>query len=235
MDSFKNTIESAMVSVGKEVAAKVSDSTILGLGSGSAVAKFAKALGDRVKSGELHNVRIVPSSMQAWLMAKEHSLALYSDSAHCPASLDLAVDGADQVSLETRAMIKGGGGALLREKIILSSSNESLILIDSSKVVAKLERTVPIEVTQFAFETVQEVLRKSFHANPSLRKLEKGYPFFTESGNLILDCIFEKGINEPKELERSIKSIPGVVEAGIFTCRVDKFYVGNEEGKLVTY
>ena len=227
-------IESSMAKVGKEVAAKVNNSTVLGLGSGSAVAKFAKALGDRVKSGELHDVKVVPSSMQAWLLIKENSLALYSDS-HCPASVDLAVDGADQVSLETRAMIKGGGGALLREKIILSSSNESLILIDSSKVVTKLERSVPIEVTQFAFETVQEVLKKSFHASPSLRKLEKGYPYFTESGNLIFDCTFENGINEPKDLERSIKSIPGVVEAGIFTCRIDKFYVGSEEGKLVTY
>jgi ribose 5-phosphate isomerase A len=209
----------------------VSDGCVLGLGSGSAIERFARSLGELVASGEKKEVRIVPSSMQAWGLADQNGLRLIDDSSHCPSKIDVAVDGADQIARRSRSMIKGGGGALLREKVILSSSAKSIILADSSKVVDNLRRSVPIELIQFAFKSVQEKLEKEFKADCHLRKLEKGYPFFTESGNLILDCEFGE-INSPKEMENQLKSIPGVVEVGIFNCNIEKFYVGNQDGSI---
>jgi ribose 5-phosphate isomerase A len=225
-----------MILAGKTVAEKhVKNDMVLGLGSGSAVAKFAKALGESVRKGCLKDLAIVPSSMQAWLLARENSLPLYADSAHCPTNLDAAVDGADQIALSSRSMIKGGGGALLREKIILTSAKHSYILVDSTKVVEMLNKPVPIEVVQFAVSTVQEKLQREFKAESVLRKLDKGYPFFTESGNIVLDCKFGERIRDPLKLEQQLKSIPGVIEVGVFNCRIDKFYVGGQDGSLESH
>lgn len=220
-----------MAMLGRAVVERhVQSGSVLGLGSGAAVAKFAKSLGRSIKNRELSDVSIVPSSTQAWLVAKENSLPLHADAAHCPRTLDIAVDGADQVSLSTRSMIKGGGGALLREKIILTAARRSYILVDSSKLANRLTRPVPLEVVPFAIESVQEAIAKKVSVTPDLRKLEKGYPFFTESGNLILDCRFQEAMEKPVEVEGYLKSTPGVVEAGVFNCRVDRFYVAGERG-----
>ncbi len=225
-----------MILAGKPVAENhVKNDMVLGLGSGSAVAKFAKALGESVRKGSLKDLAIVPSSMQAWLLARENCLPLFADSAHCPRTLDAAVDGADEIALASRSMIKGGGGALLREKIILSSAKHSYILVDSTKVVEMLNRSVPIEVVQFAVSTVQEKLKGEFKAETVLRKLDKGYPFFTESGNIVLDCKFGERIRDPLKLEQQLKSIPGVMEVGVFNCKIDKFYVGGQDGSLESH
>jgi ribose 5-phosphate isomerase A len=230
--SNSSRLEQAMEKAAeKVVSSHVKEGELLGLGSGSAVSKFAKVLGQAVRKERL-KVSVVPSSMQAWLLAKENGLTLASDSSHFPESTDIAVDGADQVSIENRSMIKGGGGALLREKVILSSSKRSYILVDSTKVVSKLDKPVPVEVFQFAVESVSRKLRKDLNAESNLRKLEKGYPYFTESGNVILDCKFGPPISETRDLERSIKSVPGVVEAGLFNCAVERFYVGNQDGSV---
>jgi ribose 5-phosphate isomerase A len=205
---------------------------IVGLGSGFAVSRFAAVLGAAIKRKELE-VSVVPSSMQAWRLARENGISLYSDSSHCPPSLDVCVDGADEISIADRSMIKGGGGALLREKILLSNSKLSLILADESKFVTMLSRPVPLEVIQFACLSVEKVVTERFGAKPALRSLEKGYPYFTESGNVILDCDFPQDvIGKATSLERELKQIPGVVETGIFTCKVDKFYRARRDGQF---
>ena len=211
----------------------VGKSDVVGLGSGSAVASFAKALGNRVRQESLE-LTIVPSSMQSWLLARTNGLRLVDDSGHCPEEIDVAVDGADQISVVTRAVIKGGGGALLKEKIVISSAKKCFILGDESKFVHSLNRSVPVEVTQFSVLKVEHAIRKELRADPILRKLDKGYPFFTESGNLILDCQFSEAISNPSSLEARIKLIPGVVEVGIFNNSVDKFYKVNQDETFET-
>lgn len=223
------TTDAAFEKLAKSVAYDiVKNSSILGLGSGSAVSTFARALGERVKRESLQ-VRVVPSSMQSWFLARMNGLKFVEDSGHCPAFVDIAVDGADQISLETRSMIKGGGGALLKEKVIISSAKECYILADETKFVPLLIRAVPVEVSQFSALSVEEQV-KNLGAEPVMRKLEKGYPFFTESGNVILDCKFRGGISDPFELEKSIKMIPGVAEVGIFNFPVNKYYKANQDG-----
>ncbi|MGI0091643.1 MAG: ribose 5-phosphate isomerase A [Nitrososphaerales archaeon] len=227
-------LDSAFERMAKSAARNlVRSSEILGLGSGSAVARFAKALGERVKKDSIE-ITVVPSSLQSWLLVKVNGLTIAEDSAHCPAIIDVAVDGADQISLSSRSMIKGGGGALLKEKIIISSATKCYILADDSKYVPNLNRSVPVEVIQFSLLAVEHKIRNQLGAEPSLRKLDKGYPFFTESGNVVLDCQFKEGISDPSKVESQIKSIPGVVEAGIFNSKVDRFYKANQDGTFET-
>ncbi len=224
-------IENAMEEIARQAARDhLRSGTVVGLGSGSAVARFARALGQMVGDGKLKEIKIVPSSMQAWLLAMENGLDLSPDSAHCPGQVDTTVDGADQISVESRSMIKCGGGALLREKTILSSTKKAVILVDVSKVTKRLSRSVPVEVMQFALNTVEKKIRADIGADCTLRKLDKGYPYFTESGNVILDCKFRQAIESPREAEILLKSIPGVVEAGIFNCKIDKFLVARQDG-----
>ena len=159
----------------------IRSSDVLGLGSGSAVARFAKALGERVKKESL-KVTIVPSSMQSWLLATENGLALASDSTHCPPIVDVVVDGADQISLPTRSMIKGGGGALLKEKIIISSAKKCYILADESKYVQKLNRSVPVEVTQFSVLSVEHKVKKQTASRAGLEEVGQGVSLFHRIG-----------------------------------------------------
>ena len=137
-------------------------------------------------------MRIVPSSMQAWLLAKENGLEFYEDSAHCPSVIRRRGGRCRPgYSSNSRAMIKGGGGALFKEKIILSSANRVFILqLTRTSLFRDLKRSVPVEVSQFALSAADKQLRAIAQGvEPALRRLDKGYPFFTESGNVILDCL----------------------------------------------
>jgi len=228
---MSSSLETAFDKLVDAAADSISGGDLLGLGSGSAVARFAKALGHRVKTESLE-VIIVPSSMQSFLLARENGLELVRDTARCPDSIDIVVDGADQISLGTRSMIKGGGGALLKEKILISASKKTLILADQAKYVKQLNRSVPVEITQFSYLTVSGEIRRKFGADPVLRKLEKGYPYYSESGNIILDCQFREEISAPRDLERELKMIPGVVECGLFNEEVERFYRAHPDGSF---
>jgi len=230
--SSSNLLDSAFKSIALEIAAKyIHKDCILGLGSGSTVSTFARALGE-VNAKSSLNLRVVPSSMQAWFLARENGMPLHEDTARCPERIDVAVDGADQISVTNRSMVKGGGGALFREKIILSSASRSIILADERKFVTVLNRAVPVEVAQFALPSVESKIRAQLNATPVLRKLDKGYPFFTENGNIILDCQFQEPISDPRSMEAALKLIPGVIEAGVFNVKVDHFYKANQDGSF---
>jgi ribose 5-phosphate isomerase A len=231
MSSPGSNLDSAFEKMAESISQEIGSEDLLGLGSGSAVSRFAKALGKRVKSESLA-VRVVPSSMQSFLLASENGLDFAKDTARCPEEIDVVVDGADQISLSPRSMIKGGGGALLKEKILISASKRTLILGDQGKYVKKLNRSVPIEVTQFSFLRTSSEIKRKFGAETVLRKLDKGYPYYTESGNVIIDCQFKDEISAPRDLERELKLIPGVVECGIFNSEVDRFYRANQDGSF---
>ncbi len=127
--------------------------------------------------------------------------------------IDLVIDGADQIN-KNFFMIKGGGGALLREKIIYYASKKTIIIGDYSKFVNSFTRPLPIEVLPFARTAVISYLKK-IDGNPFSRTLEKGYPYLTENGNIILDTMFD-GYEKIIDLEKKIKEIPGILETGFF-------------------
>ena len=165
----------------------------------------------------------VPTSLQIKIEAQQSGLTI-SEEALVP-EIDVVFDGADQIDSDLN-MIKGGGGALLREKILISAARKVVILASSSKFSSKLDRPVPIEVHPMARSVLVQRLLK-MGAKPELRILEKGYPFVTENGNIILDTWLGR-IEDPVKSEIELKSMPGVMEAGIFTRRPDCCYrIGN--------
>ncbi len=205
----------------------------LGLGSGSLAAKFVLALGKT--KHDLSNLTIIPSSLQIKLLAEEAGFSLFS-SIDCSSSIDLVVDGADQIDVGYN-MVKGGGGALLKEKILLYSAKQVIILAEESKFieVLGLDCKVPIEVNPFARKTVSQKLQ-DIGATSSIRALNKGYPLFTESGNIILDTDLGE-LRDPAGMELTINNIPGVIEVGIFTRKPNILFKANINGsveKIVT-
>ena len=141
-------------------------------------------------------------------------------------TLDLTVDGADEVAPKL-ALIKGGGGKLLREKIVASASKRFVIVADESKQVEKLGGfPLPVEVIPMAAPLVTDSLRK-LGFTPKIRVNHDGSRYITDEGNLILDC---SGllIENPQEMAAKIDSIVGVVEHGLFLGMATLALIGGE-------
>lgn len=199
---------------------------VVGLGSGSTVAHIVREMA-RIK--DKSSLKCIPTSTQIKIEAEKSGLVL-ADESHIP-EIDVVFDGADQIDQRFN-MIKGGGGALLREKILISAAKKVVIVADESKFVNTLSRAVPIEVHPFARSLFPVELKRHFKdASPSLRVLEKGYPFLTENGNFVFDTSFGE-IQEPSDLEQRAKSLPGVLEVGIFSRTPDLFLRLGMAGQL---
>lgn len=222
------TSEAALRRLGEAALAEVGDAGIIGLGSGSTVAGFVEVLGKHVAERR-KKLLVVPSSLQIQLLAEDARLRTVPlDEV---TKVDLVVDGADQIDARRR-MIKGGGGALLREKLLYRRARRRVILADASKFARWLTRPVPVECVRFARRAVEAELKER-GATPTLRMLDKGYPFVTENGNLIVDAYFG-GITEPSKLEAELTQIPGVVAVGLFTLPPDTIYRVDPEGTIRT-
>ncbi|MEP0825546.1 MAG: ribose 5-phosphate isomerase A, partial [Nitrososphaera sp.] len=175
------------------------------------------------------SIEFVPTSLQIKIEAEKSGLKI-ADENRIP-DIDIVFDGADQIDSNGN-MIKGGGGALLREKILISSAKQVVIVADATKFVQSLVRSVPIEVHPMARSAVIRKLSEA-GGRPLLRVLDKGYPFVTENGNIILDTTFPS-IPDPRKSEIELKSIAGVLEVGLFTRRADVYYKAKDDGTFET-
>ena len=205
--------------VGKEAARVLVKSGMkLGLGTGSTVIHTVREIGFLLKEGKLEDICAVSTSFQTSIECEKLGIPLFTfNSKEIGGQLDLSIDGADEVDSKHR-LIKGGGGALLMEKIAAYMSSSFAIVIDESKIVEHLgiRFPVPVEVIPEARVTVSKTL-ESLGAVVELREaLRKAGPVITEHGNLLLDIRFKEQV-DPKELERELNCIPGVVENGFFT------------------
>lgn len=204
----------------------VKDENVIGLGSGRAATKLVKSLSKLIKIKNF-NVKCIPTSLQIKLIAEELEIPIIeSDQIK---QIDIVFDGADQIDSQ-KYVIKGGGGALLRENILFSLAKKVIVMADKTKFVKNFTRTVPIEVHPFARTSVIQSISK-MDGKTQLRSLDRGYPFFTENGNIILDCDFGI-IKNPKILTQKIKNIPGVLESGIFLRKPDIVYKAKLDGKF---
>ncbi|HEU04487.1 MAG TPA: ribose-5-phosphate isomerase RpiA, partial [Nitrosopumilus sp.] len=204
----------------------VKDGYILGLGSGRASTAFVKSLAVLLREKNL-KILGVPTSLQIKIIAEEGGINLIE--ADQVQKIDVVFDGADQID-QHRYLIKGGGGALLRENILINAAKKVVIMADKSKFVKNFNRTVPVEVHPLA----RNIVVKSIHklgGKPKIRTIERGYPFITENGNVILDCNFGV-IKNPKTLAQKVKLIPGIIEVGIFTRKPDVIYKAKTNGKF---
>jgi ribose 5-phosphate isomerase A len=200
---------------------------VIGLGSGSTVAAIVREI---AKLPNKKRLEFVVTSLQIKKEAENSGLKIVDEN-HIP-YIDIVFDGADQIDSKFN-MIKGGGGALLKEKVITSAAKRVVIVADSNKFVDAFTHPVPIEVHPFARSIVWIKLEEA-GGRPKLRTIEKGYPFITENGNIILDTVFSSLIEVQKK-ETDLKNIPGVLEVGLFTRRADLYYKAKTDGSFETF
>ena len=207
---------------------RVESGMALGLGTGSTVAHFLTLLGRAMASGELTDVVGVPTSVRTGREARAAGIPL-SGLGETP-RLDLTVDGADEVSGELH-LVKGMGGALLREKMVAQASDRLVVIADARKVVDRLGTVspLPIEVVDWGWHVHAEFMR-SRGAEVRVRSMEDGVPFKTDNGNLLLECSFPDGIDDPEELEAALGRRAGVVETGLFLGMAEEALIAGPGG-----
>jgi len=210
----------------------VRDGMVLGLGSGSTVAYAVRRLSERVREEGL-DLLCVPTSYQVAFLAVDSGLKLTSLDEH--PEPDLAIDGADQVS-RGLDLVKGGGAAMAREKVVDSAARRLAIIVDEAKLADRLGEggvPIPVEVLPFARAPVLRALGELGAEDVRVRESGPGKvgPVITDNGNLVVDAYFGP-IEEPGELDRAIRAIPGVVETGLFVGMADVLYVGSRSGAV---
>jgi ribose 5-phosphate isomerase A len=200
---------------------------VVGLGHGSTAVFAVEGLASLLDSGAMERIVAIACSRETEELARKLSIPLSTLELH-PA-IDVTIDGADEVDPHLN-LIKGGGGALLREKIVAEASRREIIIVDSGKMSPMLghRRTVPVEVIPFGWRSQADYLEK-LGARVTLRRMDDGSPFFTEQGNVILDC--ECGpIADPGGLGERIRRKAGVVEHGLFVGLATDVIVSGPEG-----
>src|SRR5262250_1146983 len=188
----------------------VASGQVLGLGTGQAASAFVRALGQRVAGGL--DVRGVPTSEATVALARGLGIKLVTPDD--VATIDLAVDGADEVDPRAN-LIKGYGGALVREKVVASLARRFLVLVGGEKLVPVLgsRRRLPIEVIPFAVGPCRRRLEALGY--PAEVRTVDGTPVVSDNGNRVLDCRVGP-INDPAALDATLRAIPGVVGTGLF-------------------
>ena len=206
----------------------VTSGMVLGLGSGSTSAYFIDLLGERLQSGQLSRIQAVPTSEATAQRALTLGIPLTTLAEH--PRLDLAVDGADEVSPELD-LIKGLGGALLREKIVEIHAATLLIIVDGSKLVTRLgtHGPLPVEIVPYEAQAHLHWLNTlGCHAELWLKA--DGSPIVTDNSNYLASCWFEGGIDDPYSLARRLADRPGIVEHGLFLGMASQVIAASPQG-----
>jgi ribose 5-phosphate isomerase A len=204
----------------------VESGSIVGLGSGSTATYALRYLAERVRAGL--KITGIPTSQKTKQLAEQLEIPLTTLGEH--PKIDIDIDGADEIDPQLN-LIKGGGGALLREKVIASASRRFIVVAESKKQVARLGKfPLPVEVIPFAESLIKSRI-EALGAQVALRKYAYGNPYVTDEGHHILDCTFGE-IADPPTLAQKVRSIPGVVEHGLFISMAEMALIGNG-GRLV--
>ena len=204
---------------------QVRSGMVLGLGSGTTVAYALQRLAELLRAGKIDNVCGVPSSIQTEMQAQQLGIPLTSLD-RCP-TLDLTIDGADEVDPDLN-LIKGGGGALLREKILAQASRRTVFIVDQGKLSPRLGShwPLPVEVIPFAIKSI-EIYLTSIGASIELRQTAEGVLFRTDQNNVILDANFGP-IENARELATKLADRAGIVAHGLFLNMADEVIVAEE-------
>lgn len=201
----------------------IQDGMVVGMGTGSTIAFLIQELGRRVRTDGLKIVA-VPTSFQSRILCLD--LGIPVRAMEDAASVDLAIDGADEVDPELN-LIKGGGGSQTQEKVVASMAKEFIVVVDESKLVERLGSTfaVPIEVLSLARSYVDRRLR-DLGGQPALRMAaRKDGPVITDNGQLLYDTRFPSSA-DLRAIDRILHTIPGVIETGLFFDTAHKVLVG---------
>jgi len=205
----------------------ISSGMVVGLGSGSTSALVVHRLAALLKEGRLTGVVGVPTSLETEALARSLGVPLTTLEEH--PTLELTIDGADEVDPDL-CLIKGGGGALLREKIVAQASRRKIIVVDESKLSPRLGTRwpVPVEVLPFGWRS-QALFLEELGARVVRREAREGGPYRTDQGHFILDCAFGP-IARPAELAAKLEARAGVVEHGLFIGLTSELIVAGPKG-----
>jgi len=174
----------------------VEDGMRVGLGTGSTVAFLLDALAAR----ELV-IRCVATSVQTEERARE--LGIPVEPFDTLDRLDLAIDGADQISPDGW-LVKGGGAAHTREKIVAAAADRFVVIASSDKPVERLQAPVPLELTTFGLQaTLRAISRVELRDVPP-----------SPDGGVIAD--YTGRVDDPQALAAYFDSTPGIVDHGLF-------------------
>jgi len=217
------------------VDARVKSGMKLGLGTGSTAIHAVRRVGELLAGGELRDITAFATSFQTEIECGKLGIPFFPlNSRELSGSLDLTIDGADEVDPRNR-LIKGGGGAMLVEKLAAYASAAFAIAVDESKIVGSLGTCfpVPVEVIPGARLTATKAI-EALGGRATLREaLRKAGPVITEHGNLILDILFDSPV-DPEAMELEMNRIPGVVENGFFSRNPPVIYIGRPDGTIDT-
>lgn len=197
--------------VAREIAAKMKDGDVIGVGSGSTVYVAACAMAERMKKENLH-IQVIPASIELSMTCVQLGIPQTTLWDKKP---DWTFDGADEVDPD-KSLIKGRGGAMFKEKLLIANSKETYIIVDDSKYVDRLgsKFPVPIEVFPNALLYVEDRVKALGAVRVEMRMAKgKDGPILTENGNIVLDAWFD---SIHKNMEKEIKQITGVIESGLF-------------------
>jgi ribose 5-phosphate isomerase A len=221
------SVEESKKCAAQHAARYVKEGMLVGIGTGSTVVYFIAALIARCKQGL--KIRAVSSSERSSQQAQTGGI-LFAD-INTITSIDLTVDGADEIDSKKR-MIKGGGGALLREKILASSSKEMIVIVDSGKVVHQLGKCpLPVELLPFGLQaSISKINKLGFQGK--LREFPNKTLYKTDNGNFIYDIQYQTPIEHPEEDHLKLINIPGVIETGFFFNLAKKVLIGYEDGHI---
>ena len=210
-----------------EALKELRDGMVIGLGSGTTVARLMEKLKNYIKQNEL-KLSFIPSSLQAKQLIIEDGFEMTSLD-ECPRP-DLVLDSFDQVD-ESGNAIKGGGAALLREKVLAQAAEKVAYIGDFMKLKPKLDMPIPVEVLEYAFPHVKNVLN-SWGMEIRLR-IGKGKigPIISDNGNLIAD-IEVKELEDLERLDEKLRSVAGILETGIFPRLADLIIIGYPQGEV---
>lgn len=201
----------------------VPETGIVGLGTGSTATHFIDGVAELVRQGR--QLSAVPTSEKSRAQAQRLGIPLAP--ADGPWEIALTVDGADEVSAGLD-LIKGGGAAHTREKIVNQASLMNVIVVDESKLSTQLGEKwpVPVEVLSFAHHATISLLTAF---GPVAVRHKEGAAIKTDSGNFVVDVQCGT-IADPYQLDTQLRSVPGVVETGLFCGRADLVLVAGAEG-----
>jgi ribose 5-phosphate isomerase A len=214
---------------GERAVSFVEDGMVVGLGTGSTAYYAIRKLGEMVRQGLF--IKGVCTSDKTRDLAREVGIpVLLADDAEC---IDLTIDGADEVDPEGQG-IKGGGGALLFEKIVASNSRQNIWVVEKRKLVTQLGAfPLPVEIVPFGY---RNLLRKmdEMNWNPVLR-MEGSKIFQTDGHHYIVDLQLGS-IPDPRQLDATLKHLPGVVEHGLFLDTVNKVVAaGPDQVDIISF
>lgn len=168
----------------------------VGLGTGSTVAFLLPALAARRL-----DIRCVATSPRTAVAAGELGLRVV-DFGEVD-RFDVAIDGADQIAPDGW-LIKGGGAAHTREKVVANAADRFVVIADSSKRVAALHGSVPVELLEYGLAaTLREwpqVVLRDVPRSPD--------------GGVIGD--YHGDLSDPAALAARLSAAPGLVDHGLF-------------------